>query len=536
MPQIPRLEAPTVEPQVVDRPFARNVDVSSGTRQLGQAIGGLATVAQQIKKQKDEATAEDALLAFDDAKNEILFNPESGYFTTQGRAAVDSAGDTNKRLDTLIKQHLSNFQSPQARELFQRAVNTRVIRDKESILRHSAKGLEVWRLGNSKAEEENAVKNSTLFYNSDEDLRLYLGKGELAILDRKQYIGNEQVQIQLEDYRSSFARAAIDGALSRDDVTRAKELKKRYDKYIKGADLVKVNEDIQKKVDKLYIDEKVAEIYAPGKPLADMLKEARAEKDAEKAKEIERLIGNKFTLDEKALKETNEQFVNQYDQAISNGEMTYADVPADIKTAIGVAGRTALLSAEQEFVTGENVITDQVKLQNLISLPIKDLAKVVPYEHFSYLNKSDRALLKTAVSAAKKGVRTADLTRLQSNSTIAQNAVKQILGRKINEKSAADVNFANAFYGLVADEIYAQETTKDRKLEEVEVRAVVDKLVKNWVQERPWWFDRTLNLKDIPVDRLDALAAELRARGKAVTTENMIKLNQAAEKAGLFNE
>jgi len=534
VPSIPRQITPTVGKSIVKQPLLQDSGTDAGTQQFAGAIGTLGQQLLTFNKERDKAEAESALIAFDDAKNVVLFGPENGYYNSQGRDAVDNVQPTLEQLDTLTEQYSTSIKSNNARKMFNQAISLRMSRDKTSIFQHSAKGLQTWRLGNSKLEEENALKNSTVFWNSDEDLALYISKGELAIMDRQQYMGSEQTQADLETFRSSFAKSAIDGALASDNVERAKVLQKKYDSRITGIDRVKITKDIQNTVDKLYVNEQAVSIFSSEKNLNDMVKEAEdLDTTPENINDIERIIGNKYTLSEKAKDEQIENTVNQWDQSIANGT-PYSQVPLDVKNLIGVSGRNALINTEREFVTGENTVTDQIKYQDLINLPTRELAKVVPYEHFSYLNKAERKTLRSSVNAAKKGVKTADLTRLQSNSTIAKNAVKQILGRSINQKKESDVTFANEFYGLVADEIHAQESVKDAKLNEPEVRKIVDDLVKNWVIERPWWFDATKKLNDVPVDRLDELANQLRTRGMAITSENIIKLNDAAEKAGVY--
>jgi ElaB/YqjD/DUF883 family membrane-anchored ribosome-binding protein len=534
MPVIPRITTPTVDAPIVAQPRAQAVDVSSGLRQVGRAVGQVGQQVAAFGQRRDEASAESALLDFDNDKNESLFNPNDGYYNTQGRAAVDGADGIRKNIDELMRQHRDGIESPGAKALFQSAANARMVRDNEAIFRHSSKGQRVWQLSNSKAQEGNAIKNATLYYNDDQELLTHLSLGELAILDRQELIGQEQTQRDLEAYRSTFVSSAIDGALSRKDVPAAESLKEQFGKMLEGSDLIRINEKITKEQDKQAVTRSVAEIYQPGKPLNEMLAEARAEENPDQRKEIERQITNLNSADQRATEQFNNDIINNRDQQISNGDMFYRDVPQEELDSIGPKGRDALLAAEQAFATGKEIITDSQKYTDLMSLPTADLAKVNPTDHYTYLNKTDRSKLQNAVIAARNGNKDNESTRIQSASAQTKGTIEQLLGRPINKKR--DAEFVNEFYGLVGDQVNAMEQQKGSKLTDQEFRGALDNLVQTVVTDKGFFFDTTRDLTNVPPQHFDILASELRKRGISVNSENMIKLFQASVKAGILDD
>ena len=104
MPKVAQYGEPRVQTQIARQPRA---DASAGNAVFQsniRAAEGLASVAQagaQMMQRIDTTSAEEALVAFERDKNNLFFNPESGYFNTQGKNAFDNATAANEALLTL---------------------------------------------------------------------------------------------------------------------------------------------------------------------------------------------------------------------------------------------------------------------------------------------------------------------------------------------------------------------------------------------------------------------------------------------------
>ena len=98
MPKVAQYGDPQVRTQIARQPRA---DASAGNavfRSNIQAAQGLASVAEagaQTMQRIDTTSAEEALVAFEREKNNLFFNPENGYFNTQGKNAYDNAAATS---------------------------------------------------------------------------------------------------------------------------------------------------------------------------------------------------------------------------------------------------------------------------------------------------------------------------------------------------------------------------------------------------------------------------------------------------------
>lgn len=134
-----------------------------------------------------KAESDDAEMQFMDAVNKRLYDPEGGYFTQQGKNAVDTFKGTIEGLqqdaDTIV-----GALTPQARE----AVGSRIadrLRSAQLRATHWRNGQEqAWQVGSSKARIEKLVESAGQNY-ADAD---YLG-ATLASLDQEvDYLANLQ--------------------------------------------------------------------------------------------------------------------------------------------------------------------------------------------------------------------------------------------------------------------------------------------------------------------------------------------------------
>ena len=357
----------------------------------------------------------------------------------------------------------------------------------------------------------------------------------MAIQDRRELVGDEVTARDLESFRSSFVSNAINGALSRGDLENATLLMETQGDMLEGSESVRLNEKMTKVADTQYNALRFSEIYSAGTPLNEMLAVAKQEEDPDRRKEIQRQITNQFSSDERARKAFADEQVNRWDNDIASGAKRVTDVPVETWEAIGPNGRDALMKAEEEFATGEQIITDQVRFFDVMSLPVDELAKVDPLEHYSYLNRSDRTKLTSAVLSARKGGNSTDTTRIQTTSAIMKSTVEQILGRKI--KPEKDSEFVNQIYAVFTDELNAAEDVKGSKLTESEIRDIGASFTKKAAIDKSFlgirWQDDQ-DITEVPSQHLDVLASELRSRGMSVSSENIVRLYQASVRAGIL--
>lgn len=317
MPVIPRVSTPTVGLEVVKQPKASVLDVSSGMNMLGNALQTTAALGEEIRQKIDTTSAEDALVRFEKAKNDLFFNPETGYFNTQGKHAVDGAEGTNKSLTELMQQYSKDLSSPQARKMFDKAAQSRVILDQRSIMQHASKGRQVYELATLSAQQENALENSALYWNNDEELTLAREAGRLSILEQARIEGldGQALAEKLQTFESVFASSTVQSALTAKDIDRAKALVEegKKKKWFEGPDLDKLKPLIEKVEQEVGVERLVASLK--GVPYTEQIKILAKHEDQDVARkameEVNFQEGIRKKLEDDAQEKTLDAFHRQ---------------------------------------------------------------------------------------------------------------------------------------------------------------------------------------------------------------------------------
>jgi len=526
MPQIPAVSGPTVQQQVVSQPLARSVDISSGTRALGQAVEGVGQDLFKMRDKQEKAEANSALQSFEQEKNEILFNPDNGYYNTQGRNAVDGLEPAQKKLDETLKRYRDSFENPRIAGIFDAAANARIVRDQQGMLTHSNKGQRVWDLGNAKAELDTSVNNANLYYNDPERLKIQITSAELAVHDAANITGTDP-KIALVNARSAVVKSAIDGALSRKDYDTAESLREQYDKLLANdTDRVAADKSITAARDKQAVAGHVADIYNPVKPLNEMLKEARQIEDKDQRKSVETQLGNMFTRDEKARNQVTEEMFNDAALKIEQGQ-SYADLeiqnPA-LMESLSPSERESLRSVESRRMKRELVVTDESTKNNLLGMTSEQLITTKPSDYVNLLNTKDYSSYIERRRRAVEGQENEEDKFGRTKSTALNSTIKQIYGKK------PDPEQINAFSKFVGDQAAVENVQSMQQYEELLARAA-----SKFVIEKPLWFDdNDATIKKIPAEHLPAIADELRRTSKPVTPENMFFIYKSAKDRGLI--
>lgn len=235
MPRVETYKADQVQTQVVRGPRASATP--SGNQAIAQGLSSLAGSLQQEQNRLDESAAEEAVVNFERQKNDLFFNPESGYFNTQGRDAFDQAGAMNEALEELKRSHSETLKSPRAKQAFDRVANQHITRSQQDIARHSSKHLKAWEIATINSQVENTLENATLYWADSERLGVQRALGRQSILDAAELEGvsPEVTQERLQTYDSSFARSAV-GAAVLSSSTEGKEALDKWEKSLEGPD------------------------------------------------------------------------------------------------------------------------------------------------------------------------------------------------------------------------------------------------------------------------------------------------------------
>lgn len=524
---MPRVEQARQRVSTQVTPGARAAGVQSDLGAVGAGLSQAASAVADIQKRADTASAEQAAVSFEKAKNDLFFNPDSGYFNTQGRNSYDAAPTARKSLDELKTQFAQGLDSDAARNMFNRVADRHIVSAGRDISRHASKGLQAWEVSTANAQIENTVENATLYWSDPERLDVQRELGRAQILDVAAMEGVTGVALneRLQTYESSFASAAVTAA-TRQSASDGEKALDRFGDKLEGPDRLKM--------DKLITSQKAAErtqllaqeSVAKATTIVDQF-ETRGEitDEVNKIKDPE--------LRGKTMREAVYQF-GQRKQADSEARATSFEAAeehireggsAESYQATDPQGWDRLSPKQKRTVeSGKLVATDWAKFSDLMTMSDKQLARVDPTDYLNVLAPPQRQSLISAVRAARGEGSASDKDDHQFGRTRNQetaSAATQLFGKKSDWKGDK-LTQVNTFYALLDAEASSREADKGAKLSSQEYSALLADLTRKTVEEG-FIFDTDRTLEDVPAEFVPQISNYLRDNGVPVTSDNIIR-------------
>lgn len=539
MPKVETYQANQVSTQITKGPRA-SVNPNGG-QALAKGISSLNQAIGQEQARLDQSAAEEAAVQFERQKNDLFFNPESGYFNTQGRDAFDQAASMNEALEELKRSHGENLKSPAAKQSFDRVANQHITRSQQDIARHSSKHLKAWEVATINSQVENTLENASLYWADSDRLGVQRALGRQSILDaaKLEGVSPEVTQERLQTYDSSFARSTV-GAAVLSSSNEGKEALDKWEKSLEGPDLLKIKTAIEKKekAEKTEQDSKVAVLKAgnlvesmgdQGNARSLIMEEVNNIEDPELRSRVMKESMFQLGIKQQADSESRAATFEAGENFIIEGgsvEVFKTQNPEEWE---------ALTPKQKRILnSGNAVVTDHVFLSELLTLPKQKLAEVNPPDHFDKLSASDRSKLINAVKSARAGSVDNQTGRSRTSQTSA--AVEQLFGKKTtwNNKDREKVN---TFYSVVDDEVAFREQQKGSPLTSQEYTDLLAGMTKKVVKEGFFNVDFAFglgnseaDLTDIPADDLQVISEFLHRNKIPATADNIMKaFEQASE-------
>lgn len=542
MPKVAQYQANQVRTNVTRQPRA---DASAGNAVFQsniQAAQGLASVAQagvQIKQRVDTTSAEEALVGFERDKNNLFFNPENGYFNTQGKNAYDNANVANDSLNKLKKQYGESL-NQNSKLMFDKSADLHITRSQADIARHSAKGLKSWEVATIRSQVENTVENASLYWNQPDKLAVQNALGRQAVIDAAELegIGAEATNERLQTYDSSFTKTAIASATDSSAAEGAALLEKHGGK-LEGPDKVKLEKSIAAKVKAEKIQADSQQAIVAGTRLVDtydsreeLREQVNQIADPELRKKTMTETMRQFDLKRKGESEAQKDSFERAESHIFEGGS------AETYQAEDPEGWERLSAKQKKSIdSGNATTTDWNAYSELMTMPKKELAKINPVEHFHMLAPAERKSLVSAVKSANGTGSSTDkidhqIGRTRNSQTT--NAIEQMLGKKTRWDEEKRIQ-ADAFYDLLDGEVNYREREKGGPLSSQEFTNVLSELTREVTIERSAFGvdflapDVEQNITDMSPENTRTLSRFLRDNGVPVTAANLLRAQQQAE-------
>lgn len=533
MPKVTQYQPDQVTTQVVKQPLAPSAPAGAFDTPIAKGAFDIAQSAAAFKQRIDTTSAEEALVQFERDKNDLFFNPESGYFNSQGRNAYDNSNAAVKALNDLKKKY-SETLGQQSKFMFDNAADKHITRGQLDIARHASKGLKAWEISTLESQVENTIENASLYWDDPDRLKVQNVLGRQAIFDSAKMmgLGFEATAEKVQTYESAFAKSTIEAATQSNAVD-GQEALKEYGDRLEGPDKVKMESLIEKKakVEKTQADAIISvatatKLVSQYDDRKDIVEEVNKIKDDELRKKTMTESMSQLSRKKQAESEFRaSSYEDAEDHLIKGGSAE------SFKATSEGSKQWESLSEKQKRNIESGVVgaTDWNVFSDLMLLPKKELAKVDPTDHFDKLAKTERSRLISAVKSAGGTGSAKDASQVgRTRLTQTNDAVTQLFGKKKTwGKSKREQ--VNSFYSLLDNEVQFREEEKGSKLTSEEYTNVLSSFTRTVVQEGRIW-DTELDLTDVPADDIPVLSKFLRDNNVPVTADNLIKAFKQASK------
>lgn len=525
MPKIATYGEQQVSTQVVQGARAGNVAPGAFSQPLLEGGAQLAKGFAEMQMTLDNTAAEEAVTKFEREKNNLFFNPDTGYFNTAGRTAYDEAPNVNKQLEDLKRTYLEGLKSPGAQEVFARIADKHITSSQVDIDRHAAKNIKAWEVATINASVENTIENASLYWNDGEKTKVQNALGRQSIIDAAELEGitGEALKERLQTYDSSFYAAGVESATATSS-TDGEELLDKHRGKIEGPQLLKLQKiiDSKKNAEKTASDSQYAVLEA--NKMLDQY-ETRTE-----INEALRTIEDP-ALQQATRKEVMHQF-NQREQA-----------KAEERTATFEAAENHLLDGgslevfksqnpdaweklspkqKQSLIEGKAVTTDFNLYYNLMNMSQAEKAKLSVDDYMNQLAKPEREKLNNEIKRARSG----SALGFSSRDAETVSAVEQIIGKKRSDWSIKQKEEANAYYRVLNAENQARAKDLGRDLTSEEYSTMLNDMSRKVVKENGFlgFIDTEMSLEDVPREDIPVYSSFLRSRGETVTADNLVRV------------
>lgn len=510
MPKIAQYEPDQVRTQVVAQPLAQDAPTGAFGGQIAKGVADVVSAGIQLKGRIDTTSSEEALVQFERDKNSLFFNPDTGYFNSQGRDAYDQSADVSKAVEELKVQYGSTLNA-QSKQLFDRSADAHITRSNADIARHASKGLKAWEIATIESQVENSLENASLYWNDADRLRVQSVLGRQAIIESSEMmgIGSEATAEKLQTFESAFANSTINAAIQ-SSASDGQEALDQYGDRLEGPDKVKIDAAIERKVkvEKTQADA-VSAVLTAGKLIdqydnrSDIIDEVNKIPDGELRKKTMTESMSQFSRREQAEKEkSNDHYqaaIGQVNEGLSPGEMEAQNPEAWL-------GMTN--SQRNNILSGKHMITDQVTLANFRLLGVKDKAAFDPMSISDKVKPADLQKVISEVNSAKKGKQGSRVKRLASKSMeVAEGAFGKESGWTTRRgKPTEKGKLANQFMNDLQDSIDEFEEDKQGLITPAEENQMISEFTRQIVVERSAFgfdflaSDTEIDLSNTPAD------------------------------------
>lgn len=534
MPKIAQYGGQQVETNVVQGARASSLPAAAfPLSQIAAVTGEIAQQVQVFGEKEAKIRAEESLVQFEREKNEMFFNPENGYFNTQGKAAYEGAKPMTEQLEQLKRKYADNIENEQARQLFDEVAVRHVMSANTDIMRHASKGQQAWEIGTAKAAVENTIENASLVWSDPERLNIQQELGRQHVIDAGtlQGKGAEEIAEDVQTYYSSSSVAAITAATAQ-GYKQGSEVLTRLENRLEGPDLLKMQSIVGAKKEAEAEQYKSSQAITIANQLVDqygndrgaILENLRDIKDPEMMKKARTEAMYQLGQLDQIEADQKLDAYSQLDEFIRN-DGSLEDAKLRHYDKWNMLTPTQKKSIEK----GEGEDQDWTTWYDLTLMSDTQLSKLDATQIANYASKLDKShrdkftsMVRSSRNESSKSEKT-DHQLGRTRNAQTQSAVEQLLGKKKNKWSVNDKEEINSLYQMFDIELESRKQDLGRDLTSNEFTDMLNGFTRKTVIERPNWFDKEMSVTDIPVEERAILIDYLKSNGVKLSDEAIVK-------------
>lgn len=523
MPKVEQYRPNQVSTQIIAAPVNPLKAEASPLASIAEgALKGAALISERVETVK----AEEAVIGFERAKNDLFHNADSGYFNKAGVHAYEGASDVNDALAKLAKDHGSKLTSPTARAAFDKVAQNHITRGQLEIQNHARKGLDAHEKATSAAAVENTFENASLNWGDETELAVQrqIGRTELtAVLEKDGITGEAQTE-RLETYDSKFAATAI-AAATQSSAATGKAAMEQYGDLLEGPDKLKMDKLIEDKEKADKTQNTAAISITAGRSIASQYYDlggfdaARAEvdrrfKDPEVNKAVTRELTAEFRRNDYAKTRQRSEAFDSAEEYMLGGTPGQPRTVEGFKAANPEAWEAMSNKNKRYLESGKITITSEAVLNEIGTLSMDELAKLDVSKHDSSLSTADRKGVRTMVKNAREGKHDSDL---QTRSAFIK--------AKLNNYSLNDEDTQTVMQEIQI-ELDKAVTAKKGKLSRKDEQNIITNSVSNFEIQNSMWFNDNYSPKNTPIRDLRAMNLLSKQISAKIPSESANSINK----------
>jgi hypothetical protein len=508
--------------------------VGNAVSNLGTGVLRIAESVRRFQHRRDTVEAEEALVAFEREKNDLFYNPETGYFNKRGREAFDGAEGINSQLEEVRQRYIDELSNNQSREMFGRSTESQITSARREVARFSSDQFRAWENSTMLSRVENSLENAAYHWADPDQLAVQLEIGRQSVIDASTTSGDsaEAIAEKLQTFNSQFAANIINAAMVNSSTAGQKALGD-YGQMLEGDELVRIQNNLDRQLER---EKNQAVATAAVQQATSLVQDYGGEDNArsmiiDEVNKIEDPEIRDRTLQESMYRLNLRQQADaeRRGAAFENAEQHLLE-GGSIEQWISEnpeAWDELDASQKSNLRKGPTTVTNYSVLSELMLMPPNELSKINPADYFEYLAPSDRIRVINAVKSARGGGFESQLER--SAASQMNYAVEELFGKRDswNDEERAQVD---TFYSMIMAEEQARKNDKGSDLTPDEYTQLINDFSRRAVIQRnlggiDWLMpDRKVDITEIPMSDYQTLSDDLRRRNIPVTSQNLLML------------